>query len=187
MVTTGLRRSKLVAAGIIRAKRNPTTGRITMALFYAADFADQLENLILPSLRNGYVVLCDRFIYTLKARAAVRGLDRDWAEGLYGISLQPDLVICLRVAPEISLERELRLRHQLDFWESGRDMGLSPDPVHSFLEYQRRIGQELERQAAEQGFVVVDGNGPVDEVYPQILARVENLLGSLAREPRGRS
>ncbi|HLF06833.1 MAG TPA: thymidylate kinase [Thermoplasmata archaeon] len=177
VVTTGLKRSELVAKGIAAAKSSPGVGRRTMTLFYAADFADQLENLIIPSLRNGFVVLCDRFVYTLIARAAVRGLDREWVERIYGIALQPDLVVYLRVAPEVLLERELKLHHQLDYWESGGDLGISPDPVRSFVEYQRRVIAELERQAETEGFEVVDGGGTIEEVYPELLSRVETLLG----------
>ena len=45
-----------------------------MSLFYATDFADRLENEIIPALRAGFVVLTDRYIYSLMARAIVRGM-----------------------------------------------------------------------------------------------------------------
>ena len=44
-------------------------------MFYATDFADQLENIILPALKAGFIVLADRYIYTLMARDMVRGMD----------------------------------------------------------------------------------------------------------------
>ncbi len=53
VVDTGLRRSTLVGPEIDRAKQGHTLSATTMALFYAADFADQLENKILPSLAAG--------------------------------------------------------------------------------------------------------------------------------------
>ena len=45
---------------------------------YSTDFFDQLERRILPALRSGLIVLADRYIFTLIARAAVRGIGRDY-------------------------------------------------------------------------------------------------------------
>src|SRR4030065_2060880 len=64
VLNAGLRRSELIGQGILEAKRNFVLGRKTISLFYAADFADQLENKIIPGLRAGYIVLSDRYIYT---------------------------------------------------------------------------------------------------------------------------
>ena len=44
--------------------------------FYATDFADRLEREILPALRAGFIMLTDRYIYSIIARALVRGTDR---------------------------------------------------------------------------------------------------------------
>ena len=73
VVDTGLRRSDLVSGEIDRAKQGHTLASTTMALLYAADFADQLENKIIPALAAGSTVLADRYIYTLMARAIARG------------------------------------------------------------------------------------------------------------------
>ncbi len=81
VVNTGLKRSDLISKGIIEAKRN-YVGRRTMALYYAADFADQLENKIIPALKAGFVVISDRYIYTLIARSSVRGIDKNWLHQL---------------------------------------------------------------------------------------------------------
>jgi dTMP kinase len=69
VLNTGLRRSELISQGILEAKRNFVLGKRTISLFYAADFADQLENKIIPALRSCYIVLADRYIYTLMARS----------------------------------------------------------------------------------------------------------------------
>ncbi len=63
-----------------------------MSLFYAADFADQLENKTIPALKAGYIILADRYIYTLMARDAVRKINRRWSHNLYGFTIKPSLV-----------------------------------------------------------------------------------------------
>src|SRR5512137_35112 len=75
-VNVGLRRSTLVSEELNEAKLGNVLSQTTRSLFYATDFADQLENRILPALRAGYVVLADRYIYSLMARDLVRGADR---------------------------------------------------------------------------------------------------------------
>ena len=63
VLNTGLWRSELISQGILEAKRNLVLGKRTISLFYAADFADQLENKIIPALHSSYVVLADRYIH----------------------------------------------------------------------------------------------------------------------------
>src|SRR5207244_11930009 len=62
VLDTGLSRSGLAGKGIKRAKQGHTLGRITLSLFYASDFADRLDNEIVPSLRGGSVMLSDRYV-----------------------------------------------------------------------------------------------------------------------------
>lgn len=57
---TGLRRSALTQVGLDQAKVGHTLGRQTMSLFYATDFADRLENQIIPALKAGFYVLSDQ-------------------------------------------------------------------------------------------------------------------------------
>ena len=101
-VNVGLRRSTLVSEELKEAKAGNVLGEITRSLFYATDFADQLENNIIPALKAGFFVLADRYIYTLMARDLVRGADEKWLKNLYGIALVPDAVFYLKVSPGTS-------------------------------------------------------------------------------------
>jgi dTMP kinase len=76
VLDTGMARSALAGKGIQQAKKGNTLGPITMTLYYATDFADRLENAIIPALRAGFVVLTDRYIFSLMARAIARYEDR---------------------------------------------------------------------------------------------------------------
>ena len=88
-VQVGLKRSTLVSSELEKAQEGNILSRTTLSLFYATDFADQLENTILPALKAGFIVLADRYIYTLMARDMVRGMDEAWLKNLYGIALSP--------------------------------------------------------------------------------------------------
>lgn len=176
-VNIGLSRSTLVSEELNQAKQGNVLGEITRSLFYATDFADQLENRIIPALKAGFIVLADRYIYTLMARDIVRGAEREWVRSLYGIAPVPDLVIYLKVSPSQLVERNLRKNSTLDYWESGMDLGLSRDGFDSFIRYQRLIQKEFARLQKEYGFVTVNGNQSIRSVSREICKLVTALLG----------
>jgi len=175
-VNVGLRRSTLVSEELQEAKQGNVLSEITRSIFYATDFADQLENRIIPALRAGFIVLADRYIYTLMARDIVRGADREWVQSLYGIALVPDLVIYLRVSPAQLVERNFRKNPTLDYWEAGMDLGLSRDIFDSFIRYQRLIQKEFALMQEEYSFHVVSGNVSIRSVGRDIIALVEQKL-----------
>ncbi len=175
-VNVGLRRSTLVSDELQEAKQGNVLSEITRSLFYATDFADQLENRIIPALKAGFIVLADRYIYTLMARDIVRGADREWVRSLYGIALIPDLVIYLKVSPAQLVERNFRKKATLDYWESGMDLGLSRDSFDSFIRYQRLIQKEFSQLQQAYGFHLVNGNLSLKAVAREIAALVEAAL-----------
>src|SRR3954466_3799224 len=156
-VQGGLKRSTLVSEELDRAQEGNILSRTTLSLFYATDFADQLENIILPALKAGFLVLADRYIYTLMARDMVRGMDEAWLKNVYGIALEPDAVFYLNVPPEELVQRNFAKNAALDFWESGMDLGLSRDMFDSFMEYQTAMAKTFRLLQATYGFTIVDG------------------------------
>jgi len=184
VVDTGLRRSDLVSEEIDRAKQGHTLAATTMALLYAADFADQLENKIVPALAAGSTVLADRYIYTLMARAIVRGASREYARHLYGFAVRPDLIIFLRARPEILLHRSIGKYGSLDYWESGMDLCLSRDLFESFFLYQDLLSKEFDWMATEYGFEYVDANRMPEQVHEDVQRLVAPLYGARFVTPR---
>jgi dTMP kinase len=188
VVDTGLRRSTLVSEQIDEAKRGHTLAPTTMALFYAVDFADQLENKIIPALSAGSTVLADRYIYTLMARAIARGASREWAQELYQFALVPDMVLFLDARSDILLHRAIMKYGSLDYWESGMDLCLSPDRFDSFFLYQERLRKQFDWMAKPYGFHYVDANRNPDAVHADVRRIVSPLYGRPAPpERKGRS
>jgi dTMP kinase len=173
----GLRRSPLLAEDIEHAKQSTLLTHTTMSLFYATDFFDQLVHEIFPALRAGYVVLADRYVYTLMVRDIVRGADPAWTRNLYGPALVPHAVFYLQVAADQLVERTFRKNSTLDYWESGMDLGLARDMFDSFLKYQSMLADEFQRMQKEYDFDVVNGNQGVDRVQKQLRNRIGALLG----------
>lgn len=175
--TMGLRRSSLIAKDIDDLLAKNAVTRTTLALMYATDFFDQLENRILPALRSGVVVLADRYLYTLVARAAVRGINRDYLLGIYELALRPDLTFWLNVRPEVAFEREFRKSQVISYWEAGRDMNLSNDLFKSFIRYQTMVKKEFEHLAKRHGFIELDAESPVPSINRELRERIGAHLG----------
>jgi dTMP kinase len=175
--TMGLRRSALVGEDIDGLLAENSVTRMTLALMYSTDFFDQLERRLLPALRSGLIVLADRYIFTLVARAAVRGISRDYLHGIYEMALRPDLTFWLNVRPEVAFDREFRKSQTISYWESGRDMSLSNDLFQSFIRYQSMIKREFEYLSKRHGFIELDGEGSVSEVNRVLRTRIASHLG----------
>lgn len=175
-VQVGLKRSTLVREELQKAQQGNILSRTTLSLFYATDFADQLENVILPALRSGFIVLADRYIYTLMARDLVRGMEMDWLRNLYDIAIVPDAVIYMRVSPETLVQRNFSKSPTLDFWESGMDLGLSRDMFDSFLEYQSLLIEQFRRLQKIYKFRIVDADKPVDKIQTMLRRQIETVL-----------
>jgi dTMP kinase len=182
-VNVGLKRSMLVSRELEQAMRGNILGTRTLSLFYATDFADQLENRIIPALRSGFVVLADRYIYTLMARAIVRGGDPAWIRDVYSIALIPDAVFYLAVSPKILIERNLRKHAVLDYWESGMDTHRTSNMYGSFIEYQRSIQKEFKSMQTLYAFETVDGNRSPRSIQHELRGKIELILGGASNQP----
>jgi dTMP kinase len=180
---TGLSRSDLASRGIRRAKQGNTLGSNAFNLFYATDFADRLEHQIIPALRSGFVMLTDRYIYSLIARAIVRGADPDWIKQVYSFSLKPDATFYLRIEVNELVPRVLQLGG-FDYWESGMDLPMGEDFYDSFIHYQGRVIAQLDQLAREYGFDTIDATRDVDEIAAYLAERVSATIeaGEAARD-----
>jgi dTMP kinase len=175
-VQVGLKRSSLVSEELERAQEGNILSRTTLSLFYATDFADQLENIIMPALKSGFIVLADRYIYTLMARHLVRGMDAEWLKNLYGMALVPDAVFYLAVEAEELVQRNLSKNATLDYWESGMDIGLSRDVFDSFVKYQTGMQAAFREMQKTYGFSIVDGNRSVDDITKELRKKIGAVL-----------
>src|SRR5512147_691481 len=148
--------SVVVKKATSKGKKRQLLTPTTFSLIHATDFADRYERQILPLLRAGYLVLCDRYIFTAFARDAVRGCDQAWLRKLYGFARIPDITFFFKLPLAVALGRILEGRPRLKFFEAGMDLDLSPDLTESFRIFQGRVLAEYVSMVDEFGFTVMD-------------------------------
>ncbi|HYP27896.1 MAG TPA: thymidylate kinase [Blastocatellia bacterium] len=180
VLDTGMTRSALAGKGVKQAKEGLTLGPISLTLFYATDFADRLENEMIPALRAGFIVLTDRYIYSLIARAIVRGSNPDWIKSVYGLALKPDAVFYMRAGVADLIPRVLGSPTGFDYWESGMDMHLGQDLFDSFVEYQTRMLTVFDSMTEEYGFEIVDATQSPEAIYRTLQHRIGRILRGMS-------
>jgi dTMP kinase len=163
--------SVLVKSATSKGKKRELLSPTTFSLIHATDFADRYERQLVPLLRAGYIVLCDRYVYTAFARDVVRGCPPKWVRGVYNFAAAPDMTFFFKAKLEVSLQRILDGRPQLKYFEAGMDMGLSSDPYESFRIFQGRILEQYLAMSTEFNFVVIDANERV-EVQQQLVRQL---------------
>lgn len=153
-------------------------------LLMVADRVQHLAQVIRPALKQGHLVLCDRYVgSTLAIQGNGRGLDRSIILDLHRRAcgdLWPDLTIVLDIDPSIGIERSREKLAERKLNE-GRFEALD-------LDFHRRVREGyLESAENFKGrYAVVDADRHVDEVHHDILDRIAPRLEALHRraEPR---
>jgi len=153
--------SAIVKGATRKGKKKQLLTPTTFSLIHATDFADRYERQILPMLKAGYIVLCDRYSFTAFTRDGVRGCDPEWLRKLYGFAKIPDVTFYFRLPLETALSRILAGRTNLKYFEAGMDLGLSADIQESFRLFQQMVMEYYDRLAEEFHFVIVDATRPI--------------------------
>lgn len=138
----------------------------TLALLFAADRIQHVNTTIAPRLRDGELVLCDRYLLSSLAYQSVQ-LPLPWVLEINAQALRPDLTVLLDVGPEVAADRR---RHR----------GSAPERFDA-LERQRAVAENYQRlvQRSDIGQVrIVDANGPAAAVREALATTVCNWLQS---------
>ena len=168
--------SELTASTIRRGKKKGLLTPTTFSLLHATDFADRFERRILPPLRAGYIVVCDRYAFTAFVRDAARGCDPAWVRNIYSFAPRPDRVFYFQVPVSVTLKRKLASRLKINYYEAGMDLGLSDDLNESYSRFQSRLKREYDRLAASDQFTIVDSRRPVEQIQRDLRLNLRPLL-----------
>lgn len=169
--------SQMVKSATSKGKKTELLTPTTFSLIHATDFADRYERHLLPLVRAGYIVLCDRYVFTAFARDTVRGCPLDWVKGLYSFAALPDLTFFFKANLETSLNRILDNRPQLKYFEAGMDLRLSSDIQESFKIFQGRLLEQYLAMSTQYEFLLLDANQAIEAqqtiVREMVAARID--------------
>ncbi|MDH5482538.1 MAG: dTMP kinase [Candidatus Bathyarchaeota archaeon] len=132
---------------------------VVESLLFAADRFEHVENVILPAVKRGKLVISDRYLYSSLAYQGATGLNLEWIQKLNEHALHPDLAIFIDVDPEIVIGRLKRKKS-----------------VMENLKTQRKVREVYVRFVENGELVNVDGNKSKKEVADEIMTVVLGFL-----------
>jgi len=131
------------------------------ALLFAADRVEHVENEVLPALRQGKLVISDRYIYSSLAYQGAAGLSLEWIQSINQYALRPELAIFIDVDPRAVMQR---LKPVKSFMEN--------------LETQQRVRQIYLKFVEKGDLIRIDGNKPKHLVAEELQRVVLNFLNA---------
>lgn len=142
----------------------------TMALLFAADRVDHGESEILPNLKDGITIICDRYLHSSIAyQTLTSGGDQElaleWVSTINSRARAPDLILVLDVPATIAAARR-RLR-------GGVEQMYEEDALQHRL---AGFYADLPRRFPDQPIKIIDGTRSVEEVRADCLAAILALL-----------
>jgi dTMP kinase len=138
-------------------------------LLYTADRIQHIQEIILPAIESGCIVVCDRYFdATLAYQGAARGLDMTLILNLHQLicrNLKPDLTFLLDLSPDTGLRRAWR---QL---ESGSRMDIESRFEKETLAFHERVraGYLSIAEKEPARFRIIDASRSQDQVQAQII------------------
>ena len=142
----------------------------TISGLYVADRINHLtntENGIVKKLEEGYTVITDRYYFSSYAYQGTH-MSQDWVITANSISadvLRPDLNIFIDITPEMAIER-LHSRNQIQLYETLDNLKAVRD----------KYFEAFEKEKSREKIFIVDGNRPVDEIFAEIVAKVNSII-----------
>jgi dTMP kinase len=135
-------------------------GADVMQLLYIANRYERKPDL-LRWLEGGVTLVCDRYLASSVAYGEASGLDAAWLVEIQRFLPPPSLTILLDIAPETAA-----IRKAVDRDRYERDLAL-----------QARVRQSYRARAADEQWVVLDGERPRDQIAADVLSAVRSRLG----------
>ncbi len=165
----GTRISERIREILLNIEYNEMTPLTELFLFTAAR-AQHCEQIIIPALKKGEHVICDRFDYSSFAYQ-IYGHDRKDCKDIFVTlnsiakqGLEPDLVVYLDVDPVIGLKRR---------YEAGKETRFDEKEL---LFHQRVREGYWEQSKSKDNWVVVDASLPEADVKEEVLKIIRTFL-----------
>lgn len=175
VITFGLGLSKLMGEPIARKKRDIVFQRRTLFLAYVTDLADQVENVVKPSLKAGFVAIADGYVSTLMAWGMTRGLEPSWMKEVLNALPKSNLSLGLVSSPDEIMRRILRKKGTLDPFSSGIDVCINGELFSSYRQYLENFQTNL-IEVMKDGTIVDTGRSfevVKDEIAKIVGGRLE--------------
>jgi dTMP kinase len=155
---------------VLLSSKNIRMNPLTELLLYIASRAQLVSRIILPALKQGKIVVCDRFYdSTLAYQGYGRGLDKKMIEYLNKIStlgIKPDLTILIDIPVEIFLKRMRKNNKKKDRIEKEK------------MDFYKKVREGYLKisQGEKKRYRVINGSDKIVEVWEKVKTATDSFL-----------
>ncbi len=139
----------------------------SLQLLFSADRAKHIAEEIEPALKQGKIVVCDRYVFSTLAYGFASGVDFEWLYSINKTFKAPDLTVFIDVSPDISVSRIVKGREKSKLFEKREMLG---KVRKAYLNLARRFK-----------FRIINGEDGVDETGEAIANAVDSFLAVKAK------
>lgn len=143
-----------------------------LALAFAADRMDHLETDIIPKVKNGVIVISDRYYLSSYAYQSL-DVNLKWLMEVNSKCLKPDMTFLLDVPALICKKRMEKMRWHVELYE---ETGKLEDVRKGFL----TLAEELKKSG--ENIKIIDGNRPVSEIHKDVRTAVTQVRKKTTEE-----
>lgn len=138
---------------ILRKESHATAERLQQ--LFVEDRQDHLEKLIIPTLKEGKMVISDRYFFSTVCFGASDGLDLEWLINLNSNFLLPNLIFFLEVKPEICIQR-------IEKRGSLRELFEEKEKLAKVWQFYKMMPNRFDN------IHILDGERPIETIFNEI-------------------
>ncbi|MGC8710553.1 MAG: dTMP kinase [Candidatus Micrarchaeia archaeon] len=131
-------------------------------LLFASDRAQHLKTQIIPALKNGVIIITDRYLFSSLAYGTASGLDPKWLYEINRRFLMPDLTFFIDVSPETSIKRISAGRFNFELFEKENSLS--------------KVRKEYKKLAKEYNFEKINGEGSIEAVHKKVINVIRKYI-----------
>lgn len=132
-----------------------------LQLLFASDRAHHLEKEIIPLLKKGVTVICDRYFFSTVAYGLLDIKDMDWLLALNKKFILPDIIFLLKVPAKTCVERIMTARYEINLFEKEEKL--------------RQVWRNYETLAKSfKNIYLIDGQRPIETIHQEIAKIIIN-------------
>lgn len=172
---TGLGCSEYIGNDLEEALKVHPLRPHTVALFRATEIADQVTKKIAPAVKAGFLVVVDRYIYSVMAQSLVRGVDEKWLKSLYSFANIPAISFVLKAHPEELVQRSFSQQGTLGFMDSGQDCVVKEGLYEGFIEYHKNQRKMFKKISTKYSLFEISAEGSIEQTATSAIKKLSHV------------
>jgi dTMP kinase len=139
----------------------------SLQLLFSADRAQHIADEIEPALKQGKIVICDRYVFSTLAYGFASGINFEWLYAINKTFKAPDLTLFIDVSPDVSVSRISKGRERRELFEKRETLS---KVRKAYLNLARRFR-----------FKIINGEEGIEGTGDEIAKATDYFLGLKAK------